>query len=143
LGGRHDSPRRSRWPTTPATAGRHHRAGEDCWKTSAISASWSKFLPYTESDLKSIFSSVDIALDELELPENFEEDHKPEAAPEKAAKTHTIMRFKVTIADSEKITELSAKIQKRQGFTAADELTNAGDALVHVMFGGSGDVSQS
>lgn len=102
-----------------------------------------QILPYTEGDLKSIFSSVDIALDELDLPENFEEDQKPEAAPEKAARTHTIMRFKVTIADSERVTEQIAKIQKRQGFTAADELTNAGDALVHVLFGASGDVSQS
>lgn len=93
-------------------------------------------LPYTESDLNSIFSSVNIALDELDLPEGFEEqDEKtPEAAAEKAPKTHTIMRFKVTLGDSEKITELLTKVQKRQGLTAADELTNAGDALVHHLF---------
>jgi ParB-like chromosome segregation protein Spo0J len=94
-------------------------------------------LPYTESDLNSIFSSVDIALDELDLPESYTEDAKDQAAdpkPEKATKTHTIMRFKVAIADSERVAELLAKVQKRQGYTAADELTNAGDALVHQLF---------
>ncbi|MCK1543402.1 ParB-like nuclease domain-containing protein [Bradyrhizobium sp. 179] len=94
-------------------------------------------LPYTESDLNSIFSSVDIALDELDLPESYTEDAKdqaPEAKPEKVAKTHTIMRFKVAIADAEKVAELIAKTQKRQGLTAADELTNAGDALIHLLF---------
>jgi hypothetical protein len=50
------------------------------------------------------------------------------------AKTHTIMRFKIAIADSERIAERLAKVQKRQGFTAADDLTNAGDALVHELF---------
>lgn len=99
-------------------------------------------LPYTESDLNSIFSSVDIALDELDLPESYTEDEKvPDAgpAPEKAAKTHTIMRFKVAIADSEKVAELIAKIQKRQSFTSSDELTNAGDALVHALFNAAAD----
>jgi hypothetical protein len=94
-------------------------------------------LPYTESDLNSIFSSVDIALDELDLPESYEEDSKDRdagPAPEKAVKTHTIMRFKVAIADAERLAELLAKVQKRQGFTAADDLTNAGDALVHQLF---------
>jgi ParB/RepB/Spo0J family partition protein len=96
-----------------------------------------EILPYTESDLNSIFSSVSIALDELDLPESYTEDdkgHDAGPAPEKAAKTHTIMRFKVSIADSERLAELLAKVKKRQGFTAADDLTNAGDALVHQLF---------
>ncbi len=101
-------------------------------------------LPYTDADLNSIFSSVNIALDELDLPGGFEEtDERPtEPSPEKIAKTHTIMRFKVTLADSEKITELLTKVKKRQGFTAADDLTNAGDALVHQIFGATADESQ-
>lgn len=102
-------------------------------------------LPYTETDINSIFSSVNIALDELELPGGFEEQEEKstEAAPERVAKTHTIMRFKVSIADSEKLTELLTKIQKRQGFTASDALTNAGDALVHAVFSASSDNSQN
>ena len=91
------------------------------------------FLPYTEADLTAIFSSVSVALDALD-----EDGPEPEAAEPKAArasKTHTIMRFKVPIADSERLTALIQKTQKRHGYTEADELTNAGDALVHLLLG--------
>jgi hypothetical protein len=95
-----------------------------------------RFLPYTDTDISSIFSASVIALDELELPESFDPE-KPELPAEKAErvpKTHTIMRFKVPLTDAERITEIIAKIQKRQGYTSSDELTNAGDALVHALF---------
>lgn len=93
------------------------------------------FLPYGESDINEIFSS-NIALEELELEEDIEtkletpDDLEPVAKP---AKTHTIMRFKVPIADAERITALIATTQKEYGFTEADELTNVGDALVHIL----------
>ena len=97
-----------------------------------------EILPFSEADVSAIFSSVTIALDELELDEGY--DEKAAAEPEeakasKAPKTHTIMRFKVQLGDAERITELIAKISKRQGFTASDDLINAGDALVHQLFG--------
>lgn len=97
------------------------------------------FLPYTEADVNAIFATTNIALDELDLAESYDDldeegDKTPEPRPERAPKTHVIMRFKVAIADSERVTELIAKIQKRQGFTASDDLTNAGDALVHQLF---------
>jgi ParB-like chromosome segregation protein Spo0J len=102
-----------------------------------------ELLPFTEADLSAIFSSSTIALDDLELDEGFEDkaaaEKSEEPAPEKAPKTHVIMRFKVTIADGERITELISKVKKRQGFTAADDLTNAGDALVHQLFGAAED----
>ena len=92
------------------------------------------FLPYTESELESIANSVNIALDDLELDEDFDaKDEKPEPPAAKAPKTHTIMRFKVALADAERLTALFAKTQKRFGFTSADELTNAGDVLVHLL----------
>ena len=93
------------------------------------------FLPYGESDINEIFSS-NIALEELELEEDVEteldtpKDLEPVAKP---AKTHTIMRFKVPIADAERITALIATTQKEYGFTEADELTNVGDALVQIL----------
>jgi ParB-like chromosome segregation protein Spo0J len=101
-----------------------------------------QILPYTESDLASIFSSVDIALDDLDLEESYESEsgaQDPGPAPEKAAKTHTIMRFKIAVADAEKVAELLGKVKKRQGFTGADDLTNAGDALVHQLFNAGAD----
>lgn len=95
------------------------------------------FLPYTETDIADIFMSSDIALDDLDIAENFEaEDVSAEEAPApKPPKTHTIMRFKVPLRDAETITAIIADTQKHHGYSGADELTNAGDALVHLLCG--------
>jgi ParB/RepB/Spo0J family partition protein len=96
------------------------------------------FLPYSETDVNSIFNATNIALDELELDESFERaNDEPSHAEQvaKAPKTHTIMRFKVPLLDAEKITKRITQLQKAQGFTSGDELTNAGDALVHMLLG--------
>lgn len=90
------------------------------------------FLPYGQSDLDAIFSASDIDLNELELDENFDTDPEVEA-PEpvaKAPKTHTIMRYKISLGDGERLTALIAETQKHHGLTSEDDLTNAGDALV-------------
>lgn len=93
-----------------------------------------EFLPYTDTDLEDIFSSADIALDDLEIEENFDQEpEKTEEKAEKPPKTHTIMRFKVPLRDAERLTALIAQTQKDNGYTAADDLTNAGDALVHLL----------
>lgn len=95
-------------------------------------------LPYTDAEISAIFSASDIALGELDLPEGYEENHAPaEPKAEKAAKTHALMRFKVPLGDNERIIALITKTQKRQGFTTGDDLTNAGDALVHLLLSGS------
>lgn len=92
------------------------------------------FLPYSNVDLSAIFAASDIALDDLELEEpEMGASEAPTEAAARAPKTHAMMRFKVPIPDAERITELLAKIKRRQGFTTADDLTNAGDALVHAL----------
>ncbi|WLR90980.1 ParB/RepB/Spo0J family partition protein [Shinella zoogloeoides] len=95
------------------------------------------FLPFGDEDLTTIFSSADIALDDLEIDGNFEraegESDAPEPPAAKAPKTHTVMRFKVSLRDAERLTALIARTQKAQGLTDADDLTNAGDALVHLL----------
>lgn len=95
------------------------------------------FLPFGDEDLTTIFSSTDIALDDLEIDGNFEAPttEAPEPPSAKAPKTHTQMRFKVPIRDAERLTALIARTMKAQGFTTEDELTNAGDALVHLLVG--------
>jgi ParB-like chromosome segregation protein Spo0J len=99
-------------------------------------AQLNEILPWSASDISAIFSSVDIALEELDIGEGFEEEEAPAPSDKAAAapKTHTIMRFKVQLEDAERVTELVAKIKKRQNFTTSDDLTNAGDALVHALF---------
>jgi len=89
-----------------------------------------KFMPYTDADFASIFSSVNIALDDLDLPDD--DGAAPSAPAPKPAQTHAVMRFKVPLGDDQMISEAVARVMKQQGFTEADELTNAGDALVHI-----------
>jgi ParB-like chromosome segregation protein Spo0J len=99
----------------------------------------SSFLPWSENDLRSIFASVDIDVDELGLAEKVLEEPEAEPPSAKAPKTHTMMRFKVPLGDAERIAQLIARTQKRFGYTTADDLTNAGDALVHLLNGADTD----
>lgn len=90
-----------------------------------------KFMPYSDEDLASIFSSVSIALDDLDIPDH--EDSPLNLPKEKVSQTHQIMRFKVPVEDVEEITRLIEKTMKVQNFTESDSLTNAGDALVFLL----------
>jgi len=107
----------------------------DLLKSMGDLAELTDFLPYGETDFDTLFASQDIALDGLEIDEDFEaEDNAPLEEPLiKQPKTHTIMRFKVPLGDAERITALIAYTQKNQDMTQADALTNAGDALVHLL----------
>ncbi len=95
------------------------------------------FLPYGDADLNAIFSASHIDLDDLDIDENFETDVKnveEDVVPaSKPPKTHTIMRFKISLGDAERLTALIARTQKDQGLTTADDLTNAGDALIFIL----------
>jgi ParB-like chromosome segregation protein Spo0J len=89
-----------------------------------------EFLPFSDADFNSIFASTTIALDELELPDD---DGAPPAAPAaKPAQTHAVMRFKVPVGDDGMIADAIARVQKQQGFTDEDAMSNAGNALVHI-----------
>lgn len=87
------------------------------------------FLPYTDADIATIFSSVNISLDALDLPDD---DSPPPIPREKPIQTHSIMRFKVPVEDVAMVTEVIERIMKTQKFTQEDSLTNAGHALVHL-----------
>lgn len=94
------------------------------------------FLPYGDTDLTAIWSAQSIDLADLDVSQDelqIEPDEEDAAPLPKAAKTHTVMRYKIGLADAERITKLIAKTQKEQGLTTEDELTNAGDALIHLL----------
>ena len=97
----------------------------------------SSFMPFTDEDATSIFAAGSIDLDELKMDEDFDLKEKApeieEAKPGKTPRTHTVMRFKIAIGDAERIAELVAKVKREHGYTASDELTNAGDALTHLL----------
>jgi ParB-like chromosome segregation protein Spo0J len=95
------------------------------------------FLPYIDTDLTAIFSAASIDLDDLEIPETEQDDEEDAPAPAPAtsapARTHTLMRFKIGLLDAERLTKLIAQTQRDHGFKTEDELTNAGDALIHLL----------
>jgi ParB/RepB/Spo0J family partition protein len=88
------------------------------------------FLPMSSDDLASIFAASTIALDDLDA---LDKGEVPEAGSGKAEATHQIMRFKVPVADVAKVQALIEKTMRVQGFLTEDSLTNAGNALVHIL----------
>lgn len=93
-------------------------------------------LAIDETELLSYFEHSSVNFDDLEDDiDTSEPDEIPLDLPGKpSVKTHQILRFKVPVEDAERITDMISKIRAEQGFTAGDELTNAGDALVHALF---------
>jgi hypothetical protein len=95
------------------------------------------FLPYTQNEFDSFVTSSEIDLDSLDFEENFEKseenDTSPQPETEKPAKTHTILRFKCSNRDAEDITARIEAVKQAQGFIGSDDLTNAGDALAHLL----------
>lgn len=90
----------------------------------------SSYMPYAEADLASIFSSVNIELDDLDIPD---EDESPRISLERPLQTHAVMRFKVPVGDVATITDQIEATMKSQKFTEGDSLENAGDALVFIL----------
>jgi len=88
------------------------------------------FMPFTESDFASIMSSVNISMDDLDLPD---ETEIPAAIQEKPVQTHQLMRFKVPIEDAKTITKMIERTMKQQRFVDEDSLSNAGNALVFLL----------
>lgn len=88
------------------------------------------FMPYSDDDFASIFSSVNIALDDLDMSD--EEGTAPTMPPERQVQTHQVMRFKVPVGDVAVITKRIESVMKAQRFSDEDSLSNAGNALVHV-----------
>ncbi|MFU9046331.1 ParB/RepB/Spo0J family partition protein [Acinetobacter tibetensis] len=88
-------------------------------------------MPLSIEDLNSVFTNSSIALEELEslaLP-----DESEQLPNEKALQTHQVMRFKVPLKDVDAVTQIIEKTIKVQGFDDSDSMTNAGDALVHLL----------
>ena len=92
---------------------------------------FSTFLPYSNDEIESLFSTTIIALDDLDLDDDEDLDSEPVTLPTNTNKSQTqIMRFKVNIEDAESVTKMFETIMKDQELTEEDSLTNAGDALV-------------
>lgn len=91
-------------------------------------------LPNAEDEFLSSLRDDDIDMDTLETEDETERREEKER-DERPARTHTVMRFKLEVADAERVAEEIERVQSAQGFTGSDKLTNAGDALVHLLLG--------
>jgi len=88
------------------------------------------FLPISLDELDSLLSYDSIDLDDLDIEGD---DDSPINRPEPPTLTHRVVRFKVTIEDAERLSDLVESTKKSNGFTNSDELTNAGDSLIHIL----------
>lgn len=93
----------------------------------------SLFMPYSDAELDSIFMAENIALDEIGMDESGLELEEMVQQSSKAVQTHQIMRFKIPIEDSEYVTKLIESTMRTQNFTEEDALSNAGNALIHLL----------
>jgi ParB-like chromosome segregation protein Spo0J len=93
-------------------------------------------MPFDESEVENYFSHDTLDAD-LAALDNMDEDDGDDTplnlSPAPIAKTSQVLRFKVNVIDAEWLTDLVKKTQAEQGYTQSDDLTNAGDALVHLL----------
>lgn len=91
------------------------------------------FMPYSEQDFANILEAGDgITLDDLDDLGTLASVAAMTPLA-KVPKSTTIMRFKVAVEDAERISQIINDVIKSQGLTEGDSLTNAGDALVHIL----------
>lgn len=93
-------------------------------------------LPFDEATLTSYFEHSRLDLDALaeelnDLPGTGALDL--DVPQGKTARTHQILRFKVAVSDAVELADLITRTKHEQGFTASDDLTNAGDALIYLL----------
>jgi ParB-like chromosome segregation protein Spo0J len=101
--------------------------------TAAIEA----IMPWSAGDIAALTASLSVDVENLDLDEpvipDTDED-QPEAPVTKAPKTHQVLRFRNSVVDAARIADLINRTKVEQGFTAEDDLTNAGDALAYLLF---------
>jgi len=85
------------------------------------------FLPFTDHDLDLILATPSVALSDLDMPA------APAADTTRTTPTHQVLRFKIPIEDTAWITAHLTKVMRDQNYSSDDSMTNAGNALVHIL----------
>ncbi len=93
----------------------------------------SSFMPFSNDELASIFATETINLDDLTFDTESDTPTLAEIPDSPPVQTHQILRFKVPLDDAHRVYEVIERVMKEQGFTKEDSLTNAGNALVHIL----------
>jgi len=94
-------------------------------------------MPIDEEELAGYFShlsaeAVDVEIDSI-LHDEEEESETIDLGTTTHTRTHQIIRFRVSVEDAAKIGELITKVRAANGYTESDDMTNDGDALVHIL----------
>ncbi|SUE95779.1 chromosome segregation DNA-binding protein [Ectopseudomonas mendocina] len=94
-------------------------------------------MPIDEEELAGYFShltaeNVDVEIDSI-LDDEEEKGETIDLGATQPTRTHQIIRFRVSVEDAAKINELVKKVRADNGYTEADDMTNDGDALVHLL----------
>lgn len=97
----------------------------------------SYILPVGRADIESIIGLGDIDLDSIGLaPSDDDRDPEPTTST-RPAKTHEIVKFRLTLGDAEKLRALIERTIRKEKFDDKDEMTAAGDALSFLLLGGA------
>ena len=90
-----------------------------------------EWLPFSEQDFEQITKAIAYDLDNLDMM--IDDDDEPvdldSVKKSKPEKTHDILKFRVRMADAERIRQLVERTMKAEGLVDDDELTAAGSAL--------------
>lgn len=98
-------------------------------------------MPIDEEELAEYFShlttetldmDIDSALDDGSKVDE-EDEEVVDLSTGKPLRTHQIIRFRVSVEDQAKLAELFKKTKIDEGYVTSDDLTNDGDALVHLL----------
>lgn len=93
----------------------------------------SEIMPFDLIEIETLMSATKIDIDSLETIDDDDDELENIEETKLSVKTHTIMRFKVSVEDASDIESLIKEACKTHGFDQSDALTNAGDALVHLL----------
>lgn len=89
------------------------------------------FLPYTDSDLKHLREVEEFDIDSIDEPAGYEDaDYGDPLPTQQAVQSHTILRFKIPVDDTDRVQSLIQQTIAEHLLTDSDALTNAGDALM-------------
>lgn len=91
------------------------------------------YLPYQTEDLAGLFSASSIDLDDLSIDGEDDKLAGVGADPaERAVMTHTVLRFKVPVAEQEKLNAYIEHVIRREGLKESDQMLTAGMALMSI-----------
>lgn len=105
-------------------------------------------MPIDEEELEGYFShleamthdtldaEIEEALSEGKPKKDADDEDGPvDLSTGKPVRTHTIVRFRISVEDEAKLAELIKQTKIDEGLVESDDLTNDGDALIHLLRG--------